>query len=72
MIQLNGEPRPLSSPMTVAALLGELQIDPRMVAVEVNRRVIKRAAYDETSIQDGDEVEIVAFVGGGAPSDSHA
>ena len=47
------------------ALLTDLAIDPRVVAVEVNRLVVKRARYAETMIDDGAEVEIVSFVGGG-------
>jgi sulfur carrier protein len=42
-----------------------LKIDPRRVAVEHNLIVVKRVQYDSTQIQDGDEVEIVNFVGGG-------
>ena len=64
-IQLNGDPRDLPQPLTVQALLAELDIDPRAVAVEVNRVVVKRARYADTVISDGDEVEVVAFVGGG-------
>jgi thiamine biosynthesis protein ThiS len=64
-IQLNGEPRDLSGPLSIAALLDELKIDPRLVAVEHNRVVVKRARYAETMIEEGAEVEIVAFVGGG-------
>ena len=65
-IQLNGDPRDLPDPMTIQALLAELDVDPRAVAVELNRVVVKRARYADTVIGDGDEVEIVAFVGGGA------
>ena len=64
-IQLNGEPRQLDTPTTVLGLLTGLEIDPRLVAVELNRVVVKRARYGETPIEDGAEVEIVAFVGGG-------
>jgi thiamine biosynthesis protein ThiS len=64
-IHLNGEPRDLAQPITVLALLEQLGIDPRTVAVELNRAIIKRARYGETTIDDGHEVEIVAFVGGG-------
>lgn len=62
---LNGEPHPLPAPLSVSALLERLEIDARRVAVEVNETVIKRARYDETTIADGDAVEIVNFVGGG-------
>jgi thiamine biosynthesis protein ThiS len=64
-IQLNGEPHDLAAPATIGALLASLGIDPRVVAVELNRKVVKRARYDETAIEDGAEVEIVSFVGGG-------
>src|SRR5581483_402063 len=65
-IQLNGEPRDLDAPLTIAALLEQLNINPRLVAVELNQLVIRRANYGETLIEDGAEVEIVAFVGGGS------
>jgi len=64
-ITLNGEPRELPAPLTVLALLSQLEIDPRVVAVEHNRLVVKRARYGETMIEPGAEVEIVSFVGGG-------
>jgi thiamine biosynthesis protein ThiS len=65
-IRLNGEPFALPTPMTVSALLSLLAIDPRRVAVEHQRLVVKRSMYDTTTIGDGDEVEIVNFVGGGS------
>lgn len=64
-IRLNGEPFELSGPLTVSQLLAHLEIDARRVAVEVNLEVVKRAAYGETTIAEGDDVEIVNFVGGG-------
>ena len=64
-IQLNGEPFDISGPVTIGALLAALNIDPRIVAVEHNVVVVKRQHYDDTFIKDGDEVEIVRFVGGG-------
>ena len=64
-ITLNGEPFDLAGPLTVTALLAHLQIDPRRVAVEHNRIVLKRAAFAETFVAEGDEIEIVNFVGGG-------
>ncbi len=64
-ILLNGELRELSSPMTVQALLESLGIDSRRVAVERNLVVVRRAHYATELVGDGDEVEIVNFVGGG-------
>jgi thiamine biosynthesis protein ThiS len=64
-IRLNGDPHELSGPISVSGLLQHLDIDARRVAVELNMAVIKKAAYDSSVINDGDEVEIVNFVGGG-------
>jgi thiamine biosynthesis protein ThiS len=64
-ITLNGEPFELSRPLTVTELLSHLEIDARRVAVEHNITVLKRTAFDDTIVQDGDQVEIVNFVGGG-------
>lgn len=67
-ITLNGEPFELSGPSTISELLATLAIDPRRVAVEHNLVVVKRDAYVTTRVDEGDEIEIVNFVGGGAPS----
>ncbi|MBA3271079.1 MAG: sulfur carrier protein ThiS [Acidobacteria bacterium] len=64
-IKLNGEPFALPRSITVADLLAQLQIDSRRVAVELNLVVLKRATFATTVVSDGDEVEIVNFVGGG-------
>jgi thiamine biosynthesis protein ThiS len=65
-IMLNGDPFELAGPVTVAALLARLDIDPRRVAVEHNLTVLKRTAFETTEVREGDQVEIVNFVGGGA------
>lgn len=64
-IKLNGDPHEIARPLSVSALLQQLEIDARRVAVELNLNVVKKAAYDSSVIHDGDEVEIVNFVGGG-------
>lgn len=64
-ITLNGDKHELTAPMSVSALLQQLEIDARRVAVELNLAVVKKAVYDSAVIKDGDEVEIVNFVGGG-------
>ncbi len=64
-ITLNGDPYEMDAPLTVSALLARLEIDARRVAVEHNLVVVKRLAYDATIVRDGDQVEIVNFVGGG-------
>jgi thiamine biosynthesis protein ThiS len=64
-ILINGDAVDVTGPLTLTALLAQLSIDPRRVAVEHNLNVVKRANYDSTEIRDGDQVEIVNFVGGG-------
>jgi sulfur carrier protein len=64
-ITLNGDPYASDAPLTIAGLLARLDIDPRRVAVERNFVIIKRDQYAATEIADGDQIEIVNFVGGG-------
>jgi thiamine biosynthesis protein ThiS len=64
-IRLNGDPFEISGPMTIETLLAQLDIHPRRVAVEHNLDIIKRERYATTTINEGDTVEIVNFVGGG-------
>ena len=64
-IVLNGDAVEVTAPLTLTVLLAQLGVDPRRVAVEHNQDVIKRADYDATEIHDGDQIEIVNFVGGG-------
>jgi len=64
-ITLNGDSFDLDAPMTITQMLDNLDIDSRRVAVEHNLTVVKRAAFDSTLINAGDQIEIVNFVGGG-------
>ena len=64
-ITLNGDPLDVPGPVSVTALLESLAIDSRRVAVEHNLVILKRAAFDQTMVREGDTVEIVNFVGGG-------
>jgi thiamine biosynthesis protein ThiS len=65
VITLNGDRFELPGPVTVGDLLRRLDIDPRRVAVEHNLAVLKRAAFDDTLVTEGDQIEVVNFVGGG-------
>lgn len=62
---VNGEPRHFGRALTAAQLLAELELDPRAVVVELNRRIVRRPELDRTQLGDGDTVELVHFVGGG-------
>jgi thiamine biosynthesis protein ThiS len=62
---VNGEPHDFAGPVTISDLLAELKIDPRRVAVEHNLVIVKRDRYGSVIVGEGDEIEIVNFVGGG-------
>ena len=64
-ITLNGEPFEASGPLTVSDLLEQLDIDARRVAVEYNLVILKKGAFVTTEVREGDQIEIVNFVGGG-------
>jgi thiamine biosynthesis protein ThiS len=64
-ITLNGDAHTVTGPLTITGLLEQLQIDSRGVAVERNFVVIKRDRYATTPVEQGDQIEIVNFVGGG-------
>ena len=64
-ITLNGDPFEIAGPLTLNALLAQLGIDPRRVAIEHNLVVLKRGMYEQTQVNEGDRIEIVNFVGGG-------
>lgn len=67
MIQLkvNGKSREVEQPASLLALLEQIGVDPRIVAVERNGEIVKRTTFGETPIGAGDELEIVRMVGGG-------
>ena len=64
-ILLNGKPRDAVEGITIATLLGELELTGRRLAVEVNEDVIPRSRHPEHPLRDGDRVEIVHAIGGG-------
>ena len=64
-IQLNGETRPLSGPITLIELLAAEGLAERRVAVEVNHEIVPRSQHGEHRLKDGDVVEIVHALGGG-------
>ncbi|MCP9440632.1 MAG: sulfur carrier protein ThiS [Nitrospira sp.] len=70
-IQVNGETRDWCGGVTVADLLRELEIATDRVAVEVNLEILDRAQFAEHRLRDGDRVEILSFIGGGASGIGH-
>lgn len=65
-IQLNGESRGIGVGQTVAGLLRELDIRTDRVAVELNLEILDRNDFEARGLRDGDRVEILSFIGGGA------
>lgn len=61
---INGEPRSASS-QTLSALVAELGMKPDRVAIELNREIVPRDRWLQTELKNGDQLEIVHFVGGG-------
>ena len=64
-ITLNGTPRTVPGPITLAGLLEHLGLDPRAVVVERNRAIVRRPSLADTPVAEGDVIELVHFVGGG-------
>lgn len=67
-LHLNGEQREFPDGLTVSALVAELGMKPDRVAVELNLVIVPRASWEATSLQEGDKLEVVHFVGGGSGS----
>ena len=65
IVTVNGEQKEVADMVAVSDLINALGLKPERLAVEVNRRIIRRAEWDSTRLNDGDKVEIVHFVGGG-------
>jgi thiamine biosynthesis protein ThiS len=64
-LEINGEIRSLPSIRNIEELLRHLGLSQDRIAVEVNRRLIRRGEWDSTPLNESDRVEIVQFVGGG-------
>ncbi|HLJ27020.1 MAG TPA: sulfur carrier protein ThiS [Candidatus Angelobacter sp.] len=64
-LQLNGEQRDFSDGLSLGALVEHLGMKSDRVAVELNLEIVPRANWAATQLKDGDNLEIVHFVGGG-------
>ena len=69
-LTVNGKPREIShgasGPVDVLSFLRALDINPKLVAVAINGDVIPKNSYADTTVREGDVVEVVRMVGGGA------
>lgn len=64
-IMLNGKEKSLTAPLTISALLQDMGLGERRVAVEVNREIVPRSQHEDYQLQDNDRVEVVFAIGGG-------
>ncbi len=64
-VYINDEAKTFESGITLAGLAGQLGLDMRKVAMEVNLTIIPRSEYADTALSEGDRIEIVQFIGGG-------
>ena len=64
-IQLNGEAHSIEEGLHLETLLERLALRPARIAVELNQQVVRKADYPSTVLRQGDQVEIINFVGGG-------
>lgn len=64
-IIINGEPQSFADGLTLDRLVEQLGMKADRVAVELNRQIVARSEWPEKSLRDGDQLEIVHFVGGG-------
>ncbi|MGH6987990.1 MAG: sulfur carrier protein ThiS [Caulobacteraceae bacterium] len=65
VLTVNGEERPFESGLSIAGLVAALGLDSRKIAVERNRVVEPKSRWNAARLADGDQIEIVHFVGGG-------
>lgn len=64
-ITINGEPRAFAREMTLGELIEQLELDQRRIAIERNMTIIPRNDYPHVELEEGDDIEIVEFIGGG-------
>ncbi len=64
-VTVNGEKREFSRYFTISELLEKLEIPNKLIAVELNKEIVRKKDWKTISIKDADKIEIVYFVGGG-------
>ncbi|HEV7373593.1 MAG TPA: sulfur carrier protein ThiS [Pyrinomonadaceae bacterium] len=65
LIEVNGESLDVLASLTIGELIKHLALAPERLAIELNRKVVRRADWQQIVLKEGDRVEIVHFVGGG-------
>lgn len=64
LLIINGQQREFDAPLTISRLLQQLELEPQRVVIELNRNILTAEAHD-TTLQEGDTLELIQFVGGG-------
>lgn len=64
-LRVNGESREVADELSLQELVRDLQLKPEQIAVELNQSVVRRTEWASTALKEGDQLEIVHFVGGG-------
>lgn len=64
-VRLNGKDREIDSGLSVQELVESLELNPKLIVVELNREILSRDCFGEIQVSEGDQVELVHFVGGG-------
>ncbi len=64
-IVLNGQPHAVPCPISIPDLLQSLNLHPNSIVIEVNTKTLFKHKFDETMLQNGDQVEILQVVAGG-------
>jgi len=65
-VHVNGESKELTSGLSLYNLIEQLELPTQRIAVELNREVVRKSEWPTTSLNEGDRIEIVHFVGGGS------
>ncbi len=64
-VRLNGKDREIQPGLSVQELVESLDLNPQLIVVELNREILARGRLEEIEVSEGDQVELVHFVGGG-------
>lgn len=64
-VRINGEERIIPAGLNIGGLVAHLGLDPERVAVELDRRLVRKPEWEATPVEEGASLEIVTFVGGG-------
>jgi thiamine biosynthesis protein ThiS len=70
-VQVNGESREVAENSTLTTLISDLALPAQRIAVELNRSVVRRSEWPTTELNEGERIEVVHFVGGGAGQSPH-